>query len=135
MSHPPHRGSARVSLKRLSRRTGGQGGAEHKRGAIARSVINPSSLLPSSIAPSRAAALVLVAAGQGCGQTIAATDWTCDFDASESRPLSNPDATPGPDGALPAAVCQNTCGSPATSCTLTILDGGEPGAVCPVCTF
>ncbi|MGO9835969.1 MAG: hypothetical protein ACLP1X_17335 [Polyangiaceae bacterium] len=89
-------------------------------------------------APSRVASLVLVAAATGssaCSPTIAATNWTCDFDASESRPLSDPDAAAGPDGALPAAVCQNTCGTPATSCTLTILDGGEPGAVCPVCTF
>lgn len=77
--------------------------------------------------------IVLVAAG--CGPAIAATDWTCDFDASESRPLSQPDATAGPDGTLPAAVCEDTCGPPAKYCTPTVLDGGEPGAICPVCTF
>ena len=79
--------------------------------------------------------MVALATGPGCTPQIAATDWTCDFDASEVRPLSDPDATIGPDGAVPSAVCQSPCGTPATSCTLTILDGGEPGAVCPVCTF
>jgi len=78
---------------------------------------------------------ILVMAGQGCSPAIAPTDWTCDFDASELRPLSETDAAAGPDGALPGAVCQDTCGAPAKVCTLAILDGGRPGAVCPVCTF
>jgi hypothetical protein len=84
---------------------------------------------------SGAAGVLVVVLGEGCAPAIAATDWTCDFDASESRPLSQPGAVPGPDGALPLVVCQDTCGPPAKSCTLTVLDGGEPGAVCPVCTF
>jgi hypothetical protein len=79
--------------------------------------------------------LCVAASTAACGPTVPATDWTCQFDASESRPLSEPDAAPGPDGALPSAVCQTTCGPPALFCTFTVLDGGEPGAVCPVCTF
>lgn len=70
----------------------------------------------------------------GCAPDLT-TNWTCDFDASENRPLSDPDATAGPDGSLPGDVCQNTCGTPVTSCVRTVLDGGVPGAVCPVCTF
>lgn len=61
--------------------------------------------------------------------------WTCDFDASEPRPLADRDAAAGEGGALPASECQATCGPPANSCTLTLLDGGQPGAICPVCTF
>lgn len=79
------------------------------------------------------AALTLPAAG--CAPDLPSTHWTCDFDASENRPLSDPDATAGPDGSLPSAVCQTTCGTPVTACARTVLDGGEPGAVCPVCTF
>ena len=71
----------------------------------------------------------------GCAPTATAENWTCDFDASESRPLSDSDATPGEAGLLPPTVCQTTCGPPASSCTATTLDGGVPGAVCPVCTF
>jgi hypothetical protein len=71
----------------------------------------------------------------GCAPGIPTEDWTCDFDASESRPLADRDATAGADGALPASECEATCGPPATSCTITVLDGGTPGAVCPVCTF
>ena len=71
----------------------------------------------------------------GCGPQIPPLQWTCDFDASESRPLSDPDAAQGPDGALGTVVCENTCGTPVHACTFTTLDGGVPGAVCPVCTF
>jgi hypothetical protein len=78
---------------------------------------------------------MLPVAAAACGQSIAATDWTCDFDAYESRPLAVSDATAGPDGTLPADVCEETCGTPASSCTPTTLEGGVPGAVCPVCTF
>jgi hypothetical protein len=78
-----------------------------------------------------ATALAIVA----CTPGVPVEDWTCDFDASESRPLADPDATAGEGGALPASECQATCGPPAKSCTYTVLDGGEPGAVCPVCTF
>jgi hypothetical protein len=62
-------------------------------------------------------------------------EWTCDFDAMVARPLAAPDATPDEAGALPPSVCGDTCGSPAQSCTFTLLDGGAPGAVCPLCTF
>jgi len=70
-----------------------------------------------------------------CGRGLPSTDWTCDYDASESRPLTDPDATTGPDGALSGVVCQDTCGPPVASCTRTVLDGGVAGAICPVCTF
>ena len=36
-------------------------------------------------------------AAVGCAPTIDES-WTCDFDASESRPLSDPDASPGEAG-------------------------------------
>jgi hypothetical protein len=85
-----------------------------------------------SLAAFAAAALV---GGSACAPANPAENWTCDFDASESRPLSERDATPGPDGAWPASVCQDTCGPPARSCSFVSLDGGEPGAICPVCTF
>jgi hypothetical protein len=61
--------------------------------------------------------------------------WTCDFDAMVARPLADQDATPNEAGALPANVCGDTCGPPAQFCTFTLLDGGTPGAVCPLCTF
>jgi len=77
------------------------------------------------------ACLASAAAGFGCAPQI---QWTCDFDASESRPLADPAATPDDAGRLPPTECQSTCGPPATSCTYTMLEGG-PGAVCPVCTF
>ncbi|HEX8792006.1 MAG TPA: hypothetical protein VF765_13720 [Polyangiaceae bacterium] len=70
----------------------------------------------------------------GCAPDLT-THWTCDYDASENRPLSDPDAMAGPDGSLSAAVCQTTCGPPVNACTRTVLDGGQAGAVCPVCTF
>ncbi len=73
--------------------------------------------------------------GAGCAPDLPSTHWSCDYDASESRPLSDPDAAAGPDGSLPSLVCQTTCGSPVTSCTRTVLDGGLAGAICPVCTF
>ncbi|HEY5239827.1 MAG TPA: hypothetical protein VIJ22_00110 [Polyangiaceae bacterium] len=70
-----------------------------------------------------------------CAPGVPTESWTCDFDASEPRPLADPDATAGEGGALSASECQATCGPPANSCTITVLDGGEPGAICPVCTF
>jgi hypothetical protein len=79
--------------------------------------------------------------GAACGAVLACApgvptpSWTCDFDASELRPLADPDAAAGDGGALPASECQATCGPPASSCTRVLLDGGQPGAVCPVCTF
>jgi hypothetical protein len=76
----------------------------------------------------------LTLAATGCAPDLP-THWTCDFDASENRPLSDPDATAGPDGSLPSGVCETTCGTPVNSCTRTVLDGGVPGAICPVCTF
>ena len=82
-----------------------------------------------------AVALAVCFSCSACGRGLASTNWTCDYDASENRPLTDPDATTGPDGALSGAVCQNTCGPPVTSCTRTVLDGGVAGAICPVCTF
>jgi hypothetical protein len=79
-------------------------------------------------------ALAIWACCSACGR-LPSTNWTCDYDASESRPLTDPDAATGPDGSLPSAVCQTTCGTPVTSCTRTVLDGGVAGAICPVCTF
>jgi hypothetical protein len=76
-----------------------------------------------------------VVALTACAPGLPVENWTCDFDASESRPLADPDATAGEGGALAASECQATCGPPANSCTFTTLDGGEPGAICPVCTF
>ncbi len=83
----------------------------------------------------RAATLFVAALVSGCAPASPTVHWTCDFDASESRPLSDPAADAGPDGDLPASVCQNTCGPPATRCTITLLEGGLRGAICPVCTF
>jgi hypothetical protein len=82
-------------------------------------------------------ALLLMAAASslGCRSSVGAAQWTCDYDASEARPLSNPDAAVDEAGALPATDCQNTCGPPVSTCTWTLLDGGRPGAMCPVCTF
>ncbi|HEY3816058.1 MAG TPA: hypothetical protein VGL81_02750 [Polyangiaceae bacterium] len=77
----------------------------------------------------------VVGALTACAPGLPPENWTCDFDASEPRPLADPDATAGDGGALPASECQATCGPPASSCTITVLDGGEPGAICPVCTF
>ena len=77
----------------------------------------------------------LLACVTACAPGIPVEDWTCDFDASESRPRADPDASPDDAGKLAPSECQATCGPPASSCTATVLDGGEPGAVCPVCTF
>ncbi len=71
----------------------------------------------------------------GCQPSAPSVHWTCDFDASENRPLSDPDAALGPDGSLPESVCQDTCGTPALRCNFVELDGGVPGATCPVCVF
>jgi len=70
-----------------------------------------------------------------CVRGLPTDDWTCDFDASESRPLADPEAAADEAGHLASSECRATCGPPAMSCTTTRLDGGEPGAVCPVCTF
>jgi hypothetical protein len=74
----------------------------------------------------------------GCGlsgDTIPKEDWTCEWDADESRPLADPSSPVNEAGVLPSSECQATCGPPVTSCTRTVLDGGQLGAVCPVCTF
>jgi hypothetical protein len=70
-----------------------------------------------------------------CAPPLPQDHWTCDFDASEPRPLADPDAAADDTGRLAPSECQATCGPPATSCTTTRLDGGEPGAICPVCIF
>jgi hypothetical protein len=84
-----------------------------------------------------ATALVATAASTGtaCARVLPTDDWTCDFDASETRPLADPDAEADDAGLLASSECQDTCGPPASSCTRTLLDGGQPGAICPVCTF
>lgn len=89
-----------------------------------------------SISPAGAAAALLLPAivTVGCGRAFPTTDWRCDFDASENRPLADPDGSE-PDGAVPSVDCQNTCGTPVMSCERTTLEGGVAGAVCPVCTF
>lgn len=74
-------------------------------------------------------------AGAACARMEPTEDWTCDFDASESRPLADPGTVADEAGLLPSSECQDTCGPPAHSCTATLLDGGQPGAICPVCTF
>ena len=79
---------------------------------------------------------VLLAVGLvGCAPSLPGENWSCDFDASVTRPLAQPDAQADDAGGLPLVVCQDTCGPPAHMCTLTSLDGGVPAAVCPVCTF
>ena len=82
----------------------------------------------------RAGAALLVATLAAC-RPNPDIDWTCDFEASVDRPLANPDAEADEGGAFAPSVCGDTCGPPAKTCTFVILDGGIPGAVCPVCTF
>ncbi|HEY8038261.1 MAG TPA: hypothetical protein VIF15_00635 [Polyangiaceae bacterium] len=79
--------------------------------------------------------LALVAMTSACAPSVPPEHWTCDFDASVARPLADPDAAADETGALPAGECATTCGPPVSSCALTVLDGGRPGAICPVCTF
>jgi hypothetical protein len=74
----------------------------------------------------------------GCGlraNTIPTENWTCIWDADEARPLADPDSPVDEAGGLPSSECETTCGPPVSSCTRTVLDGGQLGAVCPVCTF
>jgi hypothetical protein len=78
--------------------------------------------------------LLVLFAAAGCRQ-YPDIQWQCDFDVMVARPLAEQDATPEEGGALAASVCGETCGPPAQSCTFTLLDGGTPGAVCPLCTF
>jgi hypothetical protein len=85
-----------------------------------------------------AALIVFVGAaglGQGCTPTDLRENWTCDWDSSVARPLSTGTVPSDDSGKLPAAACKETCGPPVESCTRTTLDGGVPGAICPVCTF
>jgi hypothetical protein len=81
------------------------------------------------------AAGTAVAAGLACTPTSLKETWTCDFDATEGRPLSDPAAPFDEAGALPASTCMDTCGPPVTACKRTLLDGALPGAICPVCKF
>ncbi len=84
----------------------------------------------------RAGALLVVSVTLcACRPPADDVNWTCDFEASVDRPLSDPGATANEAGELPSSVCGDTCGPPAQSCTFTVLDGGGPGAICPVCTF
>jgi hypothetical protein len=82
-----------------------------------------------------ACTLALPASLAGCHVDVPPVNWTCDYDASESRPTSEPDAAIDDAGHLAPSECQNTCGTPVTSCVATTLDGGASGAICPVCTF
>ncbi len=70
-----------------------------------------------------------------CTPAALQENWTCDFDATESRPLDQPDAPFDEAGTLPPARCMATCGPPASACKYTLLDGSKAGAICPVCTF
>jgi hypothetical protein len=93
---------------------------------------------PASLGLSLVAIALVSLGSSGCGlsaNTIPDEDWTCAWDADESRPLADPGSPFNEAGVLPASECQTTCGPPVSSCTRTILDGGQPGAVCPVCTF
>jgi hypothetical protein len=83
-------------------------------------------------------ASLFLAGSSACGlkaSTLGNENWTCDRDADEGRPLVDPSAPVDEAGGLPSSECQATCGPPVTSCTRTVLDGGQPGAICPVCTF
>jgi hypothetical protein len=82
-----------------------------------------------------AVALASLAILAGCRVDEPPLSWSCDYDASESRPTSDRDAQADDAGHLAPSECQNTCGMPVTSCTATTLDGGVSGAICPVCTF
>jgi|HubBroStandDraft_6_1064221.scaffolds.fasta_scaffold770429_2 hypothetical protein len=83
----------------------------------------------------RGAACAVVALALSCRPTDLDESWTCDFDATEGRPLDDPDAPTDDAGSLPADHCMNTCGPPVTSCKRIVLDADIPGALCPVCTF
>jgi hypothetical protein len=88
---------------------------------------------PMTVLPS-----LLVVLSSGCGlkaSTLGNENWTCDWDADEARPLFDPGSPADEAGGLPSGECQATCGPPVTSCARTVLDGGQPGAICPVCTF
>lgn len=77
-----------------------------------------------------------VLAASACRVDQPPVNWQCDYDASESRPTADIDAAVVDDaGHLAPSECQNTCGTPVISCVATTLDGGAPGAICPVCTF
>ncbi|HLK37199.1 MAG TPA: hypothetical protein VKU41_10645 [Polyangiaceae bacterium] len=80
-----------------------------------------------------ALALLVAAYAAGCAPPL--EHWSCDWDSSVGRPLSDPNAVADEAGALPSSVCANTCGPPVGSCMLTELDGGRRGAICPRCTF
>jgi hypothetical protein len=69
------------------------------------------------------------------GTSVPDENWTCDWDAMVDRPLADPDTPASDAGLLPASECMTTCGPPVSSCERTTLDGGEPAAVCPFCTF
>src|SRR5579863_10324024 len=160
MSHPDRRRRPRLSRKGLLPRARGRsphapplsymhgnppvsarGEGEQSREISSRRRAGASStlLVTTRVWVLRLGALLLLSAcgegAAGCGPRLPATNWTCDFDASESRPLSDPDAAASRGDELPSAVCQSTCGPPATACTLTILDGGLRAALCPVCSF
>jgi hypothetical protein len=88
-----------------------------------------------AIAFRRVAGIAIAVALSCKPPTYLEENWSCDYDATEGRPLDVPDAPFDDAGALPASDCMNTCGTPVTSCRRITLDGAVPGALCPVCTF
>jgi hypothetical protein len=95
---------------------------------------------PDSRAHMREAGLVLLLAlsvgvEESCTPTSLRENWTCDWDSSVERPLSGGDGPTDDAGKLSPSECAATCGPPVGTCTRTTLDGGVPGAICPVCTF
>jgi hypothetical protein len=92
-------------------------------------------MLAPAIFVLRGVACATLALAAGCVPATPQEDWTCDFDATEGRPLDDPTAATDDAGRLPAANCMNTCGPPVTKCTRILLDASQPGALCPVCTF
>jgi hypothetical protein len=81
------------------------------------------------------AACAVVGGTISCQATSLQEHWTCDFDATEARPLDNAAAPFDDAGSLPASDCMTTCGAPVTSCKRILIDASEVGALCPVCTF
>ncbi len=77
--------------------------------------------------------LVLTLSAGACAPQL--ENWTCDWDSSVARPLANRAALADDGGFLPSSECASTCGPPVSSCMLTTVDGGRPGAICPVCRF
>jgi hypothetical protein len=83
----------------------------------------------------RGAVCAVAVASLSCQAKAFEVNWTCDFDASEGRPLGDPDAAVDDAGVLSPGDCMTTCGPPVISCKRILLDASLAGALCPVCTF